>query len=85
VDSFESDIPLTGIASPPDPPLRAVFIRAPWVEQTGAQVEIIGREPATGRIVAVRQGPLLATSFHPELTGDARVHRLFVDMVRERT
>jgi 5'-phosphate synthase pdxT subunit len=85
VDSFESDIPLEGIASPPDPPFRAVFIRAPWVEQTGAQVEIVGREPATGRIVAVRQGPLLATSFHPELTGDARVHRLFVDMVRERT
>jgi pyridoxal 5'-phosphate synthase pdxT subunit len=85
VDSFESDIPLEGIAGPPDPPFRAVFIRAPWVEQTGAQVEIVGREPATGRIVAVRQGPLLATSFHPELTGDARVHRLFVDMVRERT
>ena len=85
VDSFESDIPLAGIASPPDPPFRAVFIRAPWVEETGGQVEIIGREPATGRIVAVRQGPLLATSFHPELTGDTRVHRLFVDMVRNRT
>ncbi len=85
VDSFESDIPLAGIASPPQPPFRAVFIRAPWVEETGSAVEIIGTEPATGRIVAVRQGPLLATSFHPELTGDARVHRLFVDMVRERT
>jgi pyridoxal 5'-phosphate synthase pdxT subunit len=85
VDSFESDIPLAGVASPPDPPFRAVFIRAPWVEETGGQVEILGTEPATGRIVAVRQGPLLATSFHPELTGDARVHRLFVDMVRERT
>lgn len=85
VDSFESDIPLAGIASPPEPPFRAVFIRAPWVEETGSPVEIIGTEPATGRIVAVRQGPLLATSFHPELTGDARVHRLFVDMVGERT
>ncbi len=84
VDSFESDIVLTGIASPPEPLFRAVFIRAPWVEQTGGQVEILGTEPATGRIVAVRQGPLLATSFHPELTGDARVHRFFVDVVRER-
>ena len=87
VDSFEADIDLTGIAVPQpgaSAPFRAVFIRAPWVEQTGGQVEILGTEPATGRIVAVRQGPLLATSFHPELTGDVRVHRLFVDMVRER-
>ena len=83
VDSFESDIALAGL-SPPEPLFRAVFIRAPWVEQTGEQVEILGTEPATGRIVAVRQGPLLATSFHPELTGDTRVHRLFVDVVRER-
>ena len=83
VDSFESDIALAGL-SPPEPLFRAVFIRAPWVEQTGDQVEILGTEPATGRIVAVRQGPLLATSFHPELTGDTRVHRLFVDVVRER-
>ena len=93
VDSFESDIPLAGITGLPGSPqrgpergaFRAVFIRAPWVEQTGEQVETLGTEPATGRIVAVRQGPLLATSFHPELTGDARIHRLFVDMVRERT
>ena len=95
VDSFESDIALAGVTGPPgDPergaprqghPFRAVFIRAPWVEQTGEQVEVLGTDPATGRIVAVRQGPLLATSFHPELTGDTRVHRLFVDMVRERT
>jgi pyridoxal 5'-phosphate synthase pdxT subunit len=81
VHSFEADISLAGIARP----FRAVFIRAPWVEQTGEQVEILGTEPATGRIVAVRQGPLLATSFHPELTGDVRIHRLFADMVRERT
>jgi 5'-phosphate synthase pdxT subunit len=85
VDSFESDVALAGIASPPDPPFRAVFIRAPWVEAVSGQVEILGAERATGRIVAVRQGPLLATSFHPELTGDLRVHRHFVDMVRERT
>jgi 5'-phosphate synthase pdxT subunit len=85
VDSFESDIVLAGIASPPDPPFRAIFIRAPWVEAVSGQVEVLGTERATGRIVAVRQGPLLATSFHPELTGDLRVHRHFVDMVRERT
>jgi pyridoxal 5'-phosphate synthase pdxT subunit len=92
VDSFEADISLAGIAggpgqAGPEPavPFRAVFIRAPWVEQTGEQVEVLGADPATGRIVAVRQGPLLATSFHPELTGDVRVHRLFADMVRERT
>jgi 5'-phosphate synthase pdxT subunit len=84
VDSFESDVVLAGIASPPDPAFRAVFIRAPWVEAAGEQVEILGTERGTGRIVAVRQGPLLATSFHPELTGDLRVHRHFVDMVRER-
>ena len=84
VDSFESDIPLRGVDEA-ERPLRAVFIRAPWVEQTGAGVEVLGTDPGTGRIVAVRQGPLLATSFHPELTGDVRVHRLFVDMVRDRT
>jgi 5'-phosphate synthase pdxT subunit len=85
VDSFESDVVLAGIAGPPDPPFRAVFIRAPWVEAASDRVEVLGTERATGRIVAVRQGPLLATSFHPELTGDLRVHRHFVDMVRERT
>ena len=85
VDSFESDICLDGIAAPPDPPFRAVFIRAPWVEAVSGQVTVLGTERVTGRIVAVRQGPLLATSFHPELTGDLRIHRYFVDMVRERT
>ena len=65
--------------------MRAVFIRAPWVEKAGAGVEVLGRvvgEAADGRIVAVRQGNLVATSFHPELTGDRRVHALFVDIVR---
>jgi len=85
VDSFESEICLTGIASSPESPYCAVFIRAPWVEAVSERVEILGTDRATGRIVAVRQGPLLATSFHPELTGDLRVHRHFVDMVRERT
>jgi 5'-phosphate synthase pdxT subunit len=82
VDSFESDIALDGIAGPP---FRAVFIRAPWVEAVSGQVTVLGTERVTGRIVAVRQGPLFATSFHPELTGDLRIHRYFVDMVRERT
>ncbi|MGN6795458.1 MAG: pyridoxal 5'-phosphate synthase glutaminase subunit PdxT [Streptosporangiaceae bacterium] len=79
-DSFESDIHLAGVGGPP---FRAVFIRAPWVEQVGSGVEILATEPRTGRIVAVRQGPALATAFHPELTQDNRVHSIFTDMVRE--
>lgn len=81
VDSFEQDLRVGGI----DGVLRAVFIRAPWVEEVGEAVEVLARVetgPANGRIVAVRQGPLLATSFHPEVGGDARVHRLFLDLVR---
>jgi pyridoxal 5'-phosphate synthase pdxT subunit len=81
-DSFESDITLAGVAGPK---FRAVFIRAPWVEDTGPDVEVLATEPRTGRIVAVRQGPALATAFHPELTPDSRVHQIFVDMVRERS
>jgi 5'-phosphate synthase pdxT subunit len=82
VDSFESEIALEGIDGDP---MHAVFIRAPWVEKAGAAVEVLGRVvggPADGKIVAVRQGNLVATSFHPELTGDRRVHALFVDVVR---
>jgi 5'-phosphate synthase pdxT subunit len=82
VDSFESDLDISGV---PGPPYRAVFIRAPWVSQAGPAVEILATDPATGRIVAVRQGPVLATAFHPELTGDRRIHELFVNMVRERS
>ena len=82
VDSFESDIALRGIGGQD---FRAVFIRAPWVEEAGPGVEVLGTEPRTGRIVAVRQGPALATSFHPELTPDRRIHELFVNMVRERS
>jgi pyridoxal 5'-phosphate synthase pdxT subunit len=82
VDSFERDLDISGIAGPP---FRAVFIRAPWVSQAGPAVEILATDPATGRIVAVRQGPVLATAFHPELTGDRRIHELFVNMVRERS
>jgi 5'-phosphate synthase pdxT subunit len=79
VDSFESDIAFAGL----DGDVRAVFIRAPWVEDVGGAVEVLARVeagPAAGRIVAVRQGALLATSFHPEVTGDTRVHQLFVDL-----
>ena len=82
VDSFESDVDLAGV---PGEPVHAVFIRAPWVEEAGEGVQVLGRVvggPADGRIVAVRQGNLVATSFHPELTGDRRVHALFVDIVR---
>ena len=87
VDSFEEDLPFTGIS---DEPVHAVFIRAPWVESAGPAVDVLARVPETptagaaaGRIVAVRQGNVLATAFHPELTGDTRVHRLFVEIVTE--
>lgn len=83
VDSFETDLTIEGVD---DGPLHAVFIRAPWVEEVGPSAEVVGRVesgPAAGRIVAVRQGPVLVTSFHPEVTGDTRVHRLFVEIVRE--
>jgi 5'-phosphate synthase pdxT subunit len=84
VASFEADLDMPVLG---DGPVHAVFIRAPWVESVGASVEVLGRVssgPAEGRIVAVRQGHLLATSFHPELTGDVRVHEYFVEMVREQ-
>ena len=85
VDSFESDITLSGLGAADATPLRAVFIRAPWVEQNGENVAVLGTEERTGRIVAVRQGSLLATAFHPELTPDRRVHELFVDIVKDNT
>jgi pyridoxal 5'-phosphate synthase pdxT subunit len=75
VDSFEGDIVFTGL----DDPVHAVFIRAPWVERVGSGVEVLAR--AAGHPVAVRQGAVLATAFHPEMTGDRRIHRLFVEMV----
>ncbi|GAB2633923.1 pyridoxal 5'-phosphate synthase glutaminase subunit PdxT [Nocardia goodfellowii] len=81
VDSFETDLDFTGL----DTPIRAVFIRAPWVERAGAGVEVLATVPSgpfAGRIVAAREGNVLATSFHPEVTGDLRVHDLFVEMVR---
>jgi 5'-phosphate synthase pdxT subunit len=78
VDSFEGDIPFQGL----DGAVHAVFIRAPWVERVGPGVQALAH--AAGHIVAVRQGVMLATAFHPEMTGDRRVHRMFVDMVTGR-
>jgi 5'-phosphate synthase pdxT subunit len=86
VDSFETDVTLTGLPGADSAGLmHAVFIRAPWVEQNGENVNILGTEQRTGRIVAVRQGQLLATAFHPELTPDRRIHELFVDIVKDNT
>jgi len=83
VASFEGDVVMEGLDGRP---VHGVFIRAPWVEEMGAGVRALARVdggPADGRIVAVRQGSLLATSFHPEITGDGRVHELFVSIVRD--
>ncbi len=83
VDSFEGGIDLAGIEGDPFP---GIFIRAPWVEEIGSAVQVLARVSggdADGRIVAVRDRNLIATSFHPELTGDTRVHQYFVEMVRQ--
>jgi len=86
VQSFETDLSVTGVGGGP---VRAVFIRAPWVESVGRGVDVLARIPssvrgaASGKIVAVRQGPVMATAFHPEQTGDARLHDLFLRRVRE--
>jgi 5'-phosphate synthase pdxT subunit len=76
VDSFEGTVDIAGVGE-----YDAVFIRAPWAEQVGAEVEVLGQ--VADRIVVVRQGSLLATAFHPELTGDPRIHQFFVSMIRE--
>ncbi|MEU6806041.1 pyridoxal 5'-phosphate synthase glutaminase subunit PdxT [Streptomyces neyagawaensis] len=76
-ESFEAAVDVTGVEGAP---VEGVFIRAPWVESVGARTEVLAEHD--GHIVAVRQGNALATSFHPELTGDHRLHALFVDMVR---
>ncbi|MFC3299046.1 pyridoxal 5'-phosphate synthase glutaminase subunit PdxT [Arthrobacter agilis] len=111
-ESFETDLDFTGLATTGsvrgDDPVRAVFIRAPWVEKVGEGVEVLAEVPASetpqagpqggvgrrsgavadpelepvARIVAVRSGNLLATSFHPEVTGERRVHELFIRMIR---
>lgn len=87
VSSFETDLAVTGIDGPP---VRAVFIRAPWVERVGPGVRVLATVPpghgqASGRVVAVRQGAVLATSFHPEITGDRRIHAELLRLVRERS
>ncbi|WP_349258498.1 pyridoxal 5'-phosphate synthase glutaminase subunit PdxT [Stackebrandtia sp.] len=82
VDSFETDVVLDGIDGGP---FRTVFIRAPWVEKVGPDVEVIGRisgGEADGKIVAVRARNVMATAFHPEVTGDERIHRAFAELVR---
>ncbi len=81
VDSFETEIDFT----PFDGPFHALFIRAPWVEKVGTGVEVLATVASgahLGRVVAVRQGVVMATSFHPEITRDNRVHRYFADLVR---
>ena len=80
VDSFEADLNMRGITSPA---IRAIFIRAPWVESVGSGVEVLASVEFDGELhpVAVQQGNLLATSFHPEITGDNRVHRYFIETI----
>ncbi|MEA2439941.1 MAG: pyridoxal 5-phosphate synthase pdxT subunit [Thermoleophilaceae bacterium] len=77
VSSFEADVPVKGAGA-----IRAVFIRAPWVEEVGEGVEVLAE--VDGHPVAVRQGDVLAVAFHPELTGDARLHEWLVDRIREQ-
>jgi 5'-phosphate synthase pdxT subunit len=79
LDSYESDVQMPVLGGDP---LRGVFIRAPVVEDAGPQVEVLARD-AEGRIIAVRQGKVLATAFHPELTGDRRLHRLLLDLLED--
>src|SRR5688572_29232155 len=80
LDSFEADLDVPALG--PEP-LHGVFIRAPLVTDVGPAAEVLGRDP-DGAAVAVRQGRVLATSFHPELTGDRRLHRLLVEMIERR-
>lgn len=87
VESFETDLVVQGVQDSHECPVHAVFIRAPWVEEVGPRTEILARVDAghaAGRIVAVRERDVLATSFHPEITGDLRLHRLFVQIVTDR-
>jgi pyridoxal 5''-phosphate synthase, glutaminase subunit Pdx2 len=78
VDSFEADIPVPVIG---EDPVRGVFIRAPYVSASDSQVEVLGR--FEDKVVAVRQGNLLGSAFHPELTDDSRMHAYFLKMVRD--
>ena len=91
IDAVPREAFVAGITDTPGAaPLRGVFIRAPWVEDIGSDVSVLARVPdgatpdgrADGRIVAVAQGPVVATSFHPELTGDLRLHEYFLQLAR---
>ncbi|MFP3882272.1 MAG: pyridoxal 5'-phosphate synthase glutaminase subunit PdxT [Actinomycetota bacterium] len=75
-ESFEADLDIDGL----DTPFHAVFIRAPWIEKVGSEVEILSE--VDEHPVMVRQGSILATSFHPELTGDGRIHQMLLDLIR---
>ena len=83
VDSFEADLPMAGQGDP----VHAVFIRAPWIEKLGTDVEVLTSvaDPASGEVrpVFVRQGRILATAFHPELTGETRIHAMLLDLARK--
>ena len=79
VDSFEIDLKIPAIG---EPDFHAVFIRAPLVEEVGAGVEILATIPESNRVVAVRQENILATSFHPEIVSDFRIHKYFLEMVK---
>ncbi|HEY4812865.1 MAG TPA: pyridoxal 5'-phosphate synthase glutaminase subunit PdxT [Solirubrobacteraceae bacterium] len=81
IRSFEADVAIAGMGIPPAPPIRGIFIRAPWIAEHGPDVEILGEVDGHG--VAARQGRTLAVAFHAELGDDDRLHRLFLDWVRE--
>ena len=84
VDSFESEVTFAIDGPQFTDPVHAVFIRAPWVEDVGPDVEVLASVSVSGggdRIVAVRQGPVMATSFHPEVSDDLRLHRHFLDLI----
>lgn len=84
VESFEGTVPVEGV---PGGPVRAAFIRAPWIESAGPEVEVLARveTPLGAKVVVARQGRVLASAFHPELTGDTRLHRAFVELVKGRS
>ncbi|WP_024288249.1 pyridoxal 5'-phosphate synthase glutaminase subunit PdxT [Cellulomonas sp. KRMCY2] len=87
VDSFETDLVVAGVPDSTEHPVHAVFIRAPWVEEAGPGTQVlatVATGAAAGRIVAVRQRDVVATSFHPEISGDLRLHRMFVQIVTDR-
>ncbi|MCL1598526.1 MAG: pyridoxal 5'-phosphate synthase glutaminase subunit PdxT [Actinomycetia bacterium] len=80
IDSFEADLDVVGL----DSPMHAVFIRAPWIDKVGAEVSVLASVTDPGGVehpVLVRQGRILASSFHPELTGDTRLHQMLVDFL----